>query len=183
MVIDNIYTNVGGNDYLDNIGDNILIIHFDGGLRKQMIAIVNADTNEIIIEKRLYDNEFYEWDALEMALDYVKNSPWDQMIQLIGDSNEVIRWLGEKEPETNGSIIKQKCLEKITELRKNRFMYSHWVKRNENLAGRALEYHTRRSSQPTRFIGAWHACTRCVFRSLSEKELSEHFYNEHVTNG
>jgi len=161
-----------------------LIIHFDGGLRKNLIAIVNAETNEVIVEKRKYDNDDYEWDALEQALIYVKNMYTDGDVELVGDNNEVIRWVQSMDAECGDSIIKQKCLEKLTALRdKGIRVYGKWVKRNENLAGRALEWHTRRSSKEISFTATWHACSRCVFKSLSEKEKSEHFYNNHVTNG
>jgi len=159
-----------------------MIIHFDGGLRKQLIAIVNADTNEIIIEKRKYDNEYYEWDALELALDYAKKT-YEPILQLVGDNNQVIRWIQEDNPICGDSIIKQKCLEKLNILKKERHVYARWVKRHENLAGRVLEYHTRRSNKPTRYIGAWYGCPKCTFKSLNEKEKSEHFYNNHITIG
>lgn len=102
---------------------------------------------------------------------------------LVGDNNQVIRWVQEDKPVCGDSIIKQKCLEKLTALRKNNRIIGQWVKRNENLAGRILEYHTRRSNKPTEFTAKWYECSRCVFKSLSEKEKSEHFYNEHITNG
>ncbi len=159
-----------------------MIIHFDGGLRKGLMAIVNINTNEVIIEKRKYNNEDYEWDALERALDYAKQMITWPDLELVGDSNQVIRWIQEDEPQGGTSIIKQKCLDKLTRLRASGVrVIGVWVKRNENLAGRALEYHTRRSSKPAQFIAKWYSCSRCVFKSLSEKERGEHFWNEHIT--
>lgn len=161
-----------------------MIIHFDGGLRKNLIALVYTKTDHVRIEKRKYDNEDYEWDALEMALMYAKDTRDQRVIELVGDNNEVIRWIQSDKPECGDSIIKQKCLEKLTDIRNSGILViGRWVKRNENLAGRALEYHTRRSSKPIDFFAIWFECSRCVFKSLSEKEKSEHFYNEHVTNG
>ena len=162
-----------------------MIIHFDGGLRKNMICIVNADSDYAQVEKRKYDNNDYEWDALEMAL--IHASAWEipETLELVGDNNQVIRWIQEDKPICGDSIIKQKCLEKLTILRDKHHcrVIATWVKRNENLAGRVLEFHTSRSSQPISFVVHWFACSRCVFKSLSEKEKSEHFYNNHVTNG
>lgn len=160
-----------------------MIIHFDGGLRKNMIAIVHND--DIIIEKRLYDNDDYEWDALEMAIDYAfKCKYWeDREVELVGDNNQVIRWIQEDKPICGDSIIKQKCLEKLNVLREHNRVFGRWVKRNENLAGRALEYWTSRSSKPTKFVAKWYSCKRCVFKSLVGKELENHFYNNHKTNG
>lgn len=160
----------------------MITVHFDGGLRKQMIAIVDTWTDIVQIEKRKYDNEDYEWDALELALDHVK-SFWNTDIELVGDNNQVIRWVQEDHPTCRDSIIKQKCLEKLIALRKERRVFGRWVKRNENLAGRALEYWTNRSGKPTYFKAEWFSCSRCVFKSLSEKEKEQHFYNNHVTNG
>lgn len=160
----------------------MITVHFDGGLRKQMIAIVDTWTDIVQIEKRKYDNEDYEWDALELALDHVK-SFWNTDIELVGDNNQVIRWVQEDHPTCRDSIIKQKCLEKLIALRKERRVFGRWVKRNENLAGRALEYWTSRNSKPTYFKAEWFSCSRCVFKSLNEKEKEEHFYNNHVTNG
>ncbi len=158
-----------------------MIIYFDGGLRKGLIAIVNGDSDNVIIEKRKYNNdEYYEWDALEMALDYAKDTLED--IELVGDSNQVIRWIQEDEPNYGTSIIRQKCLEKLTKIRASGVrVIGTWVKRNENLAGRVLEYHTRRSSKPARFKAKWYSCSRCVFKSLNEREKQEHFWNEHIT--
>ena len=157
-------------------------IHFDGGLRKNLMAIVNAGTDEVIIEKRKYDNEHYEWDALEMALIYVLERPHKDEVVLFGDNNQVIRWINEGRP--NGSIIKQKCAEKLKRLEDNGdSIIAQWLPREQNLAGRALEYWTRRSSKPTTFRATWNNCKKCSFTSLNEKEKSEHFYNEHVTNG
>lgn len=158
-----------------------MIIYFDGGLKKNMIAILNSKTNYTQIQKRKYDNDDYEWDALEFALDYAKWWVGEKEIQLIGDNNQVIRWI--QDPININSIIKQKCYGKLVKLRKEKRVIATWVKRNENLAGRCLEYHTSRSSRPTEFFAKWHSCERCVFKSLSDKELSEHFYNEHITNG
>jgi len=161
-----------------------MIIHFDGGLRKNLIAIVGTKTNHVVIQKRKYDNEDYEWDALEMALIYAKPATDQRVIELVGDNNQVIRWIQSDKPKCGDSIIKQKCLEKLIDIRDSgRLVIGRWVKRNENLAGRALEYWTRRSSKPTAFFAIWFECTRCVFKSLSEKEKSQHFYNEHITNG
>ena len=159
-----------------------MIIHFDGGLRKSLIAIVNADNNNVVIIKRRFNNEFYEWDALELALEYaITMLTWPD-VELVGDSNQVIRWIQEDEPDCGTSIIKQKCLEKLTKLRASGVrVVGRWVKRNENLAGRALEYHTKRSSKPADFKAKWYSCSRCVFKSLSEKEKGEHFWNEHIT--
>jgi ribonuclease HI len=162
-----------------------MIIHFDGGLRKNLIAIVNEETDEVLIEKRKYDNDDYEWDALEMALDYVKQMRTFEDVELVGDNNQVIRWIQEDKPIAD-SVIKQKCLEKLDSLRndnKYKRVVGSWVKRNENLAGRALEYWTSRSSKPTQFRAKWHSCPRCVYKSLSEKQKEQHFYNNHVTNG
>ena len=157
-------------------------IHFDGGLRKSLIAIVNEESDEVIIERRKYNNEYYEWDALERALDYAKQMITWPDLELVGDSNQVIRWLQEDEPQCGTSIAKQKCLDKLTRLRASGVrVIGRWVKRNENLAGRALEYHTRRSSKPANFRAKWYSCPRCVFKSLSEKEEKEHFWNQHVT--
>jgi ribonuclease HI len=158
-------------------------VYFDGGLRKNLIAIVNGD-NYVEIKKRLYDNEDYEWDALELALDHIKQlDPDHKNIELIGDNNQVIRWIQSTIPEDD-SIVKQKCLHKLTNLRESGHrIIGIWVKRNENLAGRALEYHTSHSSKPTEFMAKWYACSRCVYKSLSDKEKEEHFYNEHITNG
>ena len=157
-------------------------IHFDGGLRKSLIAIINIENNNVIIIKRRINNEDYEWDALELALDYATTMVTWPDVELIGDSNQVIRWIQEDEPECGTSIVKQKCLEKITKLRATGVrVIGVWVKRNENLAGRALEYHTRRSSKPANFKAKWYSCSRCVFKSLSEKEKGEHFWNEHIT--
>ena len=151
-------------------------------MRKSLIAIINTESNNVIIEKRKYNNEFYEWDALEMALDYANTMDTWQDVELVGDSNQVIRWIQEDEPECGTSMIKQKCLEKLTRLRANGVrVIGVWVKRNENLAGRVLEYHTRRSSKPANFKAKWYSCSRCVFKSLSEKEKGEHFWNEHIT--
>jgi len=71
-----------------------MIIYFDGGLRKGLIAIVNGDSDNVIIEKRKYNNnEYYEWDALDLALDYaIHQNYWDDL-ELIGDSNQVIIFL------------------------------------------------------------------------------------------
>ncbi len=148
-----------------------------------MICVVNTKTDEVSIEKRKYDNEDYEWDALEMALIYAKDATDQRVIELVGDNNQVIRWIQSDKPDCGDSIIKQKCLEKLSYIRKDRVVIGRWVKRNENLAGRVLEYWSRRSSKPTVFFAIWFECTRCVFKSLSEKELSEHFYNSHVTIG
>jgi len=161
-----------------------MIIHFDGGLRKNLMSIVVESSGWTKINKRKYDNDDYEWDALEMALDEIeKLGAWyTGEITLVGDNNQVIRWIQKDTPETD-SVVKQKCLEKLTRLREHRRIIGIWVKRHENLAGRALEYWTRRSSKPTEFLGKWYSCSRCAFRSLSDKERSEHFYNEHITNG
>ncbi len=151
-------------------------IHFDGGLRKNLMAIVvNGDF--VVIDKRHYDNDDYEWDALEMALDFYF-AHVNEGLDLVGDNNQVIRWIN-GDGETD-SIIKEKCREKLDKIK---FVTARWVKRNENLAGRALEYWTRRSNRETEFVAKWYRCERCVFTSLSEKEKSEHFYNEHITNG
>jgi len=159
-----------------------MIIHFDGGLRKGLIAIINIENNNVIIIKRRVNNEDYEWDALLMALEYaIARVTWPD-VELVGDSNQVIRWIQEDEPDCGTSEIKQKCLEKITKLRASSVrVIGRWVKRNENLAGRALEHHTRRSSKPANFKAKWYSCSRCVFKSLSEKEKGEHFWNEHIT--
>lgn len=151
-----------------------------------MICVVNADSNYAIIEKRKYDNDDYEWDALELALiQGITRKYWkDGELKLIGDNNQVIRWLQEDKPVCGDSIIKQKCLEKINALRGSGVrVIGYWVKRNENLAGRVLEYHTSRSSSPIEFVAKWFECSRCVYRSLSEKERASHFYNNHVTIG
>lgn len=159
-----------------------MIIHFDGGLRKSLIAIINIENNNVMIIKRRINNEDYEWDALLMALEYAITMVTWPDIELVGDSNQVIRWIQEDEPDCGTSAIKQKCLEKITKLRASDVrVIGRWVKRNENLAGRALEHHTRRSSKPANFIAKWYSCSRCVFKSLSEKEKGEHFWNEHIT--
>ena len=147
-----------------------------------MIAIVN-DNNYVSVEKRKYNNDDYEWDALEMALDYVKACVNEKEFELIGDNNQVIRWIQEVDPPCDDSIIKQKCMEKLRELRRTATVRGSWVKRNENLAGRVLEWHTRRSNKPIEFVAKWYSCERCVFKALVEKEKAEHFYNEHVTNG
>lgn len=147
------------------------------------MAIVNTKSNYVQIQKRGYNNEDYEWDALEMALDYVKGWVNEEEIELVGDNNQVTRWIQELNPTCGDSVIKQKCLEKLTKLRSEKRVVGRWVKRNENLAGRALEYHTNHSSKPTEFIAVWYGCTRCVFKSLSEKQKEEHFYNQHMTNG
>lgn len=147
------------------------------------MAIVNGQTNYVQIQKRKYDNDDYEWDALEMALDYAKGWVNEEEIELVGDNNQVIRWIQEDHPTCNNSIVKQKCLEKITNMREEKRVFARWVKRNENLAGRSLEYHTRRSSKPTEFIAKWYGCPRCVFKSLKEKEMQEHHYNLHITIG
>jgi len=152
-------------------------IHFDGGLRKNLMALV-VNGEFVVIDKRHYDNADYEWDALEMALDFSLSHP-NQDLELVGDNNQVIRWINGEE-QTTESVIKQKCLEK---LKKIETVSGRWVKRNENLAGRALEYWTRRSNKETEFVANWYRCSKCVFMSLSEKEKSEHFYNEHITNG
>ncbi|KKL93640.1 hypothetical protein LCGC14_1872720 [marine sediment metagenome] len=118
------------------------------------------------------------------GINTLNNMYTDGDVELIGDNNEVIRWIQDVEPKCGNSVIKQKCLEKLIVLREGGMrVFGRWVKRNENLAGRCLEYHTRRSSKPTKFVAKWYACSRCVFKSLSEKEKSEHFYNNHVTNG
>lgn len=157
-------------------------IYFDGGLRKSMIAIVNDD-NYVSVEKRKYNNEDYEWDALELAIVHaIALSDEIKEFELIGDNNQVIRWIQNVDPPCD-SVIKQKCLEKLIELRRTSTVRGSWVKRNENLAGRVLEFHTRRSNKPIEFVATWYSCERCVFKSLVEKEKAEHFYNEHVTNG
>lgn len=159
-----------------------MIVHFDGGLKKNLIAIVNTQTNYVQIQKRKYNNDDYEWDALEMALDYAKGWVNETELELVGDNNQVIRWLQDDTPIAD-SIIKEKCLEKLTKLRQEKRVFARWVKRNENLAGRSLEYHTGHSSKPTEFIAKWYDCTRCVFKSLSQVQKEQHFYNEHITNG
>lgn len=143
------------------------------------------DNDRIKIEKRKYNNNDYEWDALEMAVIYAKDyGIIDFELELVGDNNQVIRWIQEDKPECGDSIIKQKCLEKIQALRDEGIrVIGRWVKRNENLAGRALEYWTSRSNKPIDMIGTWYECSRCVYKSLNEKEKSQHFYNEHLTNG
>jgi len=161
-----------------------MIVHFDGGLRKNLMALVNTTTNYVQIRKRKYDNNDYEWDSLEMALDYAKGWVNEKELELVGDNNQVIRWIQEDHPTCGDSIVKQKCLEKLTKLRVDNIrVIGRWVKRNENLAGRALQYHTRHSNKATEFIAVWYSCPRCVFKSLVEKEREEHFYNNHVTNG
>lgn len=158
-------------------------VYYDGGLRKGLMCIVNAGTNEVFVEKRKYDNEEYEWDALEMALIYAASMPNKGEVELFGDNNQVIRWINSNDPDV-GSIIKQKCLEKIRKFQQSGVVIiGTWVPREQNLAGRVLEYHTRRSSKPTSFVAEWHSCPRCAFKSLSEKEKNEHFYNNHVTIG
>lgn len=145
--------------------------------------MVNAENNFVIVEKRKYDNEDYEWDALELALDYaIQFSDTGEDIELVGDNNQVIRWIQENKPITGNSIIKQKCLEKLNYLRTDNRVIGVWVKRNENLAGRVLEYRTRKFDKPIKFTAVWFKCARCVFKSLNEKELKEHFYNSHVVN-
>lgn len=160
-------------------------IYFDGGLRKSLIAILDGKTNQTIIIKRPYNNKDYEWDALELALDYIEGlGTHERDIVLVGDNNQVIRWINEPYQVCGDSIIKQKCLEKMNMLKHNhRRLYGQWVKRNENLAGRVLEFHTARSSKPIAFIAKWFSCPKCVFKSLNEKQKSEHFYNNHITNG
>jgi len=159
-----------------------MIIHFDGGLRKNLIAIVDVVSNDVIIEKRGCDNEDYEWDALQMALEYAESMETLFEVELVGDSNQVIRWIQEDDARAGNSVRKQKCLEILTRLRaSNVRVIGTWVKRNENLAGRVLEYHTRRSNKPAQFKAKWYSCSRCVFKSLSEKEKQEHFWNQHVT--
>lgn len=148
-----------------------------------MIAIVNAGTNDTFIEKRKYDNDDYEWDALEMALIYALRTSHKDEVWFFGDNNQVIRWMQKKKPTCGNSIIKQKCLEKMIELRKTATIVPQWVPREQNWAGRVLQHHTKRSNKPTQFTARWHSCRKCTFVSLIEKELSEHYYNEHVTNG
>ena len=160
------------------------IVHFDGGLRRKLIAIVDYITNQVIIIKRPYNNLDYEWDALELALDYIEGLNNDKLIILVGDNNQVTRWVNDPYPICGNSIIKQKCLDKLNRLRSSgKIIHCKWVKRNENLAGRVLEYHTKRSRKPIAFIAKWYRCPKCVFTSLSENEKSQHFYNNHVTNG
>lgn len=163
----------------------MITIHFDGGLRKNLIAITDEHTNQTIIIKRPYNNMDYEWDALELALDYIDGlSTTDKLIVLVGDNNQVIRWINEPFQVCGDSIIKQKCLDKMNRLKRNhKQIIGKWVKRNENLAGRILECHTRRSNKAKAFVAKWYECPKCVFKSLIEKEKSEHFYNNHITNG
>ncbi len=160
-------------------------IHFDGGLRKNLIAIIDEFTNQTVIIKRPYKNIDYEWDALELALDYVGGlGLHENLIVLVGDNNQVIRWINEKYQLCGDSIIKQKCLEKMNHLKKDgKMIIGEWLKRNENLAGRVLEFHTGRSSKPKAFIAEWYECPKCVFKSLVKKQKEEHFYNQHITNG
>ena len=157
-------------------------VYFDGGLRKGLMCIVNAGTNEVFVEKRKYNNEDYEWDALEMALIYALSLPNKGEVELLGDNNQVIRWIREDHKDKDvSSIIKQKCFEKIQKFEQNNVVViGTWIPREQNLAGRVLEYHTRRSSKPTSFIAEWHSCPKCIFKSLSEKEKKEHFWNSHV---
>lgn len=162
-------------------------VYFDGGLRKNMICIAE-ESGYVKVEKRKYDNDDYEWDALELALEYVRksNELWrpHKRVELVGDNNQVIRWIQEENPTCGDSIIKQKCLEKLNRLRDGGTeIIASWIKRNENLAGRVLEYHTGKSNQPTEFHATWYECSRCVYVSLSEKEREAHFYNSHITNG
>ncbi len=162
-----------------------MIIYYDGGLRKNLICIVDAESNLTKILKRQYDNEDYEWDALELALDYVKEmQPEEKEIELIGDNNQVTRWISDPDLLKSPTILKQKCKHKMDNLRYNGYkIKSIWVKRNENLAGRVLEYWTGRSSKPAIFVAKWYECSRCVFKSLKEKEKEQHFYNQHITQG
>lgn len=164
----------------------MLPVYFDGGIKNQLAAIVDGRTNYVKISKTKKTKRFYEWYALNMALNYTENMMrffYDSDIELIGDSNEVIRWLHEEKPKHDNIKIKRLCLKKLEKLRKSHRVIGRWVKRRENLAGRVLEYYAKRSSKPRRFTAEWYSCPRCVYKSLAKKELNEHYYNNHIIIG
>lgn len=161
--------------------DYTMKIFFDGGKRHNLIAIVNGDNDDVVVQKRKYDNDDYEWDALELALDYALSHRHKNKVLLFGDNNQIIRWMQEENPVCGGSIIKQKCLEKMNELRKTTSIIAFWTPREQNLAGRILE--SREVRKPVEFKAEWYCCSKCSFKSLKEKEKNEHFYNSHVTMG
>ena len=160
-------------------------VYFDGGLKKNLMAIVNGGTNYTIITKREYDNNDYEWDALELALIYALTHQHKDEVWLFNDNNQVIRWMYDNLYDTSNidSVIKDKCLTKIRLLQETATVIPQWVPRERNLAGRVLEYHTSHSRKPKKFIAEWFECRKCAFRSLSKRDREHHYYNEHVTNG
>ena len=158
-------------------------IHFDGGLRKQLVCIVDESTNFVSIARRDFidDNLGYEYEALLMALRYVqKILPQGEPVCFVGDNLEVIRWMRAFNFHEENSQIKRICGRVLREVERDYIVSHEWVKRHRNLAGRVLEFHTRRSSKPREFIATWYPCPECEFISLLPKETSENHYNNHI---
>jgi len=152
-------------------------IYFDGGLRKNLVCMVDKDTNLVRIRKRKEHNSYtYEYDALEIALDYAKENKPD-MVEFIGDSNEAVKFIRAVKKE-DGNLVKARCIKKLKSL--NCDISAVWVERRNNLAGRVLEHYTRSKPKEMDFYAHWYHCPYCEFKSLIEKEKEEHFWNRHL---
>ena len=129
--------------------------------------------------KKIKSEYDYEYEGLNMALDYAMSKPTKHKnIAFFTDSMEVIWFI--REEKLSKSRVQNICLEKLSCLRLNKSVTFVWVKRNENLAGIALEYYTRRKFKGDELKIKIFSCKYCNKKFLEKDFLGSHIRNEHA---